>query len=178
MRRSIVGAEAKTSPSCTTFHWFLPSYWLHQLTKNKKISACLQNRIMMLCTDTRSMEWLTDGGTDFFKITSGVLQGNTLVPYLFSICLEYVLRRALGSNLEEGFTLHIAGSRRYFDVKIIDADYSDDLAVLSDRLKDATRLLHHSEKAANEVGLNINSKNSRISVLQSTSFWNYQITEK
>lgn len=104
-------------------------------------------------TDTRSMEWLTDGGTDFFKITSGVLQGNTLVPYLFSICLEYVLRRALGSNLEEGFTLHIAGSRRYFDVKIIDVDYSDDLAVLSDRLTDATRLLHHSEKATNEVGL-------------------------
>ena len=45
---------------------------------------------------------------DFFKTTIGVLQGNTLAPYLFSICLDYVLRKTLGSNIELGFTLHIA----------------------------------------------------------------------
>ena len=29
--------------------------------------------------------------TDYFDIVAGVLQGDTLAPYLFIICLEYVL---------------------------------------------------------------------------------------
>ena len=32
-----------------------------------------------------------DGDTDFFDIIAGVLQGDTLAPYLFIICLDYVL---------------------------------------------------------------------------------------
>ena len=46
-----------------------------------------------------------DGGTDFFDISAGVLQGNTLAPYIFIICLDYVLRKALDKNNELGFTL-------------------------------------------------------------------------
>ena len=32
----------------------------------------------------------TDGDTDFFDIVASVLLGNTLDPYLFIICLDYV----------------------------------------------------------------------------------------
>ena len=32
-----------------------------------------------------------DGDTGFFDIVAGVLQGDTLAPYLFIICLDYVL---------------------------------------------------------------------------------------
>jgi hypothetical protein len=46
-----------------------------------------------------------DGDTDFFDITTGVLQGDTLAPFLFIICLDYVLRKALDDNLGLGFTL-------------------------------------------------------------------------
>ena len=30
--------------------------------------------------------------TDYFDIVAGVMQGDTLAPYLFIICLDYVLR--------------------------------------------------------------------------------------
>ena len=33
-----------------------------------------------------------DRDTDYFDIVAGVLQGDTLDPYLFIICLDYVLR--------------------------------------------------------------------------------------
>ena len=33
-----------------------------------------------------------DGDTEYFDIVAGVLQGDTLAPYLFIICLDYVLR--------------------------------------------------------------------------------------
>ena len=113
---------------------------------------------IMLYTDTRSMVRSPDGDTDFFDITSCVLQGDTLTPYLFITCLDYVLRRALDSNKELGFNLHTARSKRHSDVKITDANYADDLAVLSEHLADATILLHHQETATSEVGLNINAK--------------------
>ena len=37
--------------------------------------------------DTKAMVHSTDGNTDFFDNVAGVLQG----PYLFMICLNYVL---------------------------------------------------------------------------------------
>ena len=49
-------------------------------------------------------------------------------------------------------------NRRRSDVKITDANFANDLAVLSEHLKDATILLHHLEKATSEAGLNTNSK--------------------
>ena len=36
-----------------------------------------------------------DGDTPFFEITTGVLQGDTLSPFLFIICLDYVLKTSL-----------------------------------------------------------------------------------
>ena len=33
-----------------------------------------------------------DGDTEYFDIVAGVLQGDTLAPYLFIICLDHVLR--------------------------------------------------------------------------------------
>ena len=36
-----------------------------------------------------------DGDTDYFDIVAGVLQGHTLAPYLFIICLDYVPRTSI-----------------------------------------------------------------------------------
>ena len=36
-----------------------------------------------------------DGDTEYFDIVAGVLQGDTLAPYLFIICLDYVLRTSI-----------------------------------------------------------------------------------
>ena len=43
--------------------------------------------IIMLLKDTKVMVHLPDGDTDFFDIVAGVLQGDTLAPSLFIICL-------------------------------------------------------------------------------------------
>ena len=49
----------------------------------------------------RSSDW----DTDFFVIVPGVLQGNTLAPYLFIICLDYVLRTSIDLMKENSFPL-------------------------------------------------------------------------
>ena len=44
-----------------------------------------------------------DGDTDYFSIVAGVLQGDTLAPYLFIICLDYILRTSIDKIKENGF---------------------------------------------------------------------------
>ena len=54
-----------------------------------------------------------DGDTDFFDIVAGELQAEVLAPYLFIICLNYVLRTLIDLIKENGLTLEKARSRRY-----------------------------------------------------------------
>ena len=46
--------------------------------------------IMMLYRNTKVNVRSPDGDTDYFDIVANVLQGDTLAPYLFIICLDYV----------------------------------------------------------------------------------------
>ena len=54
-----------------------------------------------------------DGDTEYFDIVAGVLQRDTLAPYLFIICLVYVLRTSIDKIRENGFELTKKRSRRY-----------------------------------------------------------------
>ena len=43
--------------------------------------------------------------TDYFEIVAGVLQGDTFAPYLFIICLDYLLRTSIDKIKENVFKL-------------------------------------------------------------------------
>ena len=47
--------------------------------------------IMMLYRNTKAMVHSPDEDITFFNIVTGVLKGDTLVPYMFIISLDYVL---------------------------------------------------------------------------------------
>ena len=136
VRRIIEGVKAKNLPAVLLFIGFSKAFdSIHRQNMRKillayKIPDVTVKAIIMLYTNTSSMVRSPDGDTDLFKITSGVLQGDTLAPYLFIICLDYALRRSLDANKDLGFTLQYARSRRYPDIKVTDADYADDLATL------------------------------------------------
>ena len=44
-------------------------------------------------------------GIEYFDIVAGVLQGDTLAPYLFIISLDYVLRTSIDKMKENSFKL-------------------------------------------------------------------------
>ena len=73
----------------------------------------------------------SDGDTDYFDIVAGVLQGDTLAPYFFIICLDYVFRTSIDKIKENGFKLTKERSRMYTAKTITDADYTDDIAILA-----------------------------------------------
>ena len=86
---------------------------------------------MILNRNTKVKVRSLDGDTDYFDIVKGVLQGDTLAPYIFIICLDYVLRTSIDKIKENGFKLTKERSRRYPAQTITDANYADDIAVLA-----------------------------------------------
>ena len=105
--------------------------------------------------DTMARIKTEDGLTEAILILAGVLQGDTLAPYLFIIAIDYVMREALAGR-DVGFTLRKRKSRRHPEVKITDTDYADDLSLLSDTIEQAQEFLGSLESAASAVGLHLN----------------------
>ncbi|CAH1248879.1 DPP6 [Branchiostoma lanceolatum] len=82
------------------------------------------------------------GETDFFKIDTGVLQGDPLAPFLFIIVLDYALRKAI--NADDGLTLQRRRSSRHPAAVISDLDFADDIGLLEDTIQAAQDLLYRS----------------------------------
>ena len=113
--------------------------------------------IMILCRKTKVNVRSSDGVTDYFDIVAGILQGGTLAPYLFIICLDYVLRTPIDKIKENGFEMTKKRSRRYPAKTITDADYADDIALLANAPAQAETLLHSLERAAAGIGVHVNA---------------------
>ena len=113
--------------------------------------------ITILYRNTKVKVRSPDGDTEYFDIVAGVLQGDTLAPYLFIICLDYVLRTSIDKIKENGFELTKKRSRRYPATTITDADYADDIAILANTPDQAETLLHSLERAAASIGLHVNA---------------------
>ena len=94
-----------------------------------------------------------DGDTNYFDVVAGVLQGDTLAPYRFIICLDYVLRTSI-NKIKNDFELTKKRSRTYPAKTITDAD---DIALLANALAQAETLLHSLERAAAGIGLHVNA---------------------
>ena len=107
---------------------------------------------MILYRNTKVKVRSPDGDTDYFDIVAGVLQGDTLAPYLFIICLDYVLRTSIDKIKENGFELTKKRRRRYLAKTITDADYAKDIAILANTPAQAETLL---ERAAAGIGLHV-----------------------
>ena len=63
-----------------------------KILKAYGIPGQLIEAIAKLYMDTRARILSPDGETEFFKILAGVLQGDTLAPYLFIIVIDYIMR--------------------------------------------------------------------------------------
>ena len=74
--------------------WILPAYSLPKETVAT---------IMIFYRNTKVKVHSPDGDTEYFDIVAGVLQGDTLAPYLFIICQDYMPRTSIDKIKESGF---------------------------------------------------------------------------
>ena len=117
--------------------------------------------IMILYKNTKVKVRSSDEDTEYFDIVAVVLQGDTLAPYLFIICLDYVLRTSIDKIRENSFELTKKRSRRYPAKTITDANCTDDIAILANTPNQAETLLHSLERAATCIGLHVNAHKTK-----------------
>ena len=110
-----------------------------EILKAYGIPTKIVNTISILYKDTEAQVITPDGDTEFSEILAGGLQGGTLSPFLFIIAMDYALREATRET-HSGFTLTPRQSSRHVATYIIDTDFEDDLALISDYLEEAQLL--------------------------------------
>ena len=93
-----------------------------------------------------------DGPTKEFQTTSGILQGDTLAPFLFVIVVDYVLRQAMDTISPRGLTIG-RRSGRQSQKWVTNLDYADDIALIAEYISSAQELLTLLEVSAAKVGL-------------------------
>ena len=87
-----------------------------------------------------------------------MLQEDTLAPYLFIICLDYVLITSIDKMKDNGFKMAKERSRKYPSQTITDFDYADDIALLANTPAEADTQLHRMEPVAAGIGLPVNAQ--------------------
>ena len=128
----------------------------------------LISAIMALYCAMRAAVMTPDGLSDPFETSSGVLQGDTLAPFLFVLVLDWVLRTALPTD-EDGFLLRRRVGRRQPEKRLSVLGYADDLALLSSTVEGAQRQLDKLVSAAASVGLVVNTKKTVVLCVPGTS---------
>ena len=99
--------------------------------------------IRVLYTDTSSTILTSEGETPPFKINSGILQGDTLAPFLFIIVVDYVIRMSIDTVSSKGYEIKTRRSTRHPAQYLTDTDFADDIALISESLVNAQSLLQY-----------------------------------
>ena len=169
LRRLIEGVRSHNRKEIIVFVDFKKAFdsihrgMMMKILKAYDVPQNLLQAIEKIYENTRARVITPDGETEFFNIIAGVLQGDTLAPYLFAIVLDYVMRKTLNGKEEElGFQLHRRKSQRVPPIVVTDLDFADDLALLTEEMDQAQEVLSRLEEEARLVGLYCNAKKTEI----------------
>ena len=176
LRRIIEGVKEKNLEATIIFIDFRKAFDSIHRTKMLKILKAygipdqLVNAIRILYENTRAKIITPDGETSLFDIIAGVLQGDTLAPYIFIIILDYAMKQALRDNETElGFQIRKRMSRRIGAEIITDLDFADDIALITETLQQGQELLSRVESSTARVGLHLNADKTEVMIYNQTT---------
>ena len=104
--------------------------------------------ISIMYEDTTAKVITSDGETETVNILAGVLQGDTLAPYLVVIVIDYVMRKALLGRKEKTEEYHLS---------LLQTRTSQMILHYSEGIKDAQEILTRVEKSTKRIVLIMNT---------------------
>ena len=101
------------------------------------------------------------GNTEFFEIVSGVRQGCILLPFLFIIVTDFVMRRTMDKS-EYGIVWQKQN-------RLTDLDFADDIAMVVEKENVCQEMTTKLEEQSAQVGLNISREKMKTMVITQCS---------
>ena len=123
------------------------------------VPNCLISNIIQKDSDTSACISTELGPTEWLKTTSGVLQGDTLSPYLFIVLLNYALKKKLQADV--GFVVRKRNGSRHPAIYIGVLTYADYICLLAESIDDVECSLNRLETSAVEINLTINHNKTK-----------------
>ena len=111
---------------------------MFKILKAYRVPPNLLKTIKAIYTNTKAKVMSPGGETDVFEIMMGVLQGDTLAPFLFVIVLDYSVRKAINGREQELGTPR--NSSRISAKMQTDLDIANDIDIISDHIEQAKEL--------------------------------------
>ncbi|CAF1477548.1 unnamed protein product, partial [Rotaria sp. Silwood1] len=106
-----------------------------EVLKHYGIPMKMINAIQTIYNNSRSAVLVDGQLTEEFDVTTGVLQGDTLAPFLFIIVIDYVMKNAETQHTNEqgehGFVTNQRQSKRQPATTIHDLAFADDIALFA-----------------------------------------------
>ena len=134
---------------------------LGEVLATYRVHPRLVNGILALYRDTSAAVLTSDGQTEAFNTSSGVLQGDTLAPFLFILLLDWVLHVAVPDE-GNGFLLARRVGRRSPEQSVSVLGYADDLALVSSTTAGAQAMFSSLVSTARRIGLQVNSVKTKV----------------
>ena len=155
VRRILEGVKKKNLPALFTFIDLRKAFdtvhrgKMFKILQAYRIPDILVTAIRNMHRDTQAEVLSPDGETRSFSIQAGVLQGDTLAPYLLLIVLDYVLRRAITNNEKKfDFNLVKRQSKRIKLSVVTNCDFADDIVFMSNEVNQAQTFFNELEEVA------------------------------
>eukprot|EP00116_Pleurobrachia_bachei_P001801 sb/3462063/ len=165
LRRILEGARGQDLPIAMVFIDFVKAFdsinmkSLMKILRSYGIPGKIVDLLSWLYQNTKAKVLTADGETALFEIVAGVLQGDTLAPFLFIIALDFCITTALSKHPEIGFTIQPARGTRSRPIeaqRVSDTEFADDLALLADSTEQLGVLLREVEAVCGQIGLHCN----------------------
>ena len=158
LRRIMEGFQDYQLPLTVTFIDFKKAFdsidrrVMFAVLRHYGIPEAVVNAISTLYNNSKSAVMVDGNISDPFEVSTGVLQGDVLAPFLFIVLVDYLLKKAT-SDVDTGVVTHPRRSRRYPARVINDLDFADDIALLESTMSQAQAQLNRTTTAAKELGL-------------------------
>ncbi|XP_014783219.1 uncharacterized protein LOC106878509 [Octopus bimaculoides] len=162
LRRILEGTTVKSHLAVMIFIDFwkvfdsVDRHCLIKILQAYGISKKIQDLISLLYTNTRTQVVTPDGMTEFFEIMARVLQGHTSAPYRFFLSWWTIVCALRWRNIRLSFTVVLAQSRRVKAKKIPDAEFADDIVLVTNTTREAEELMQEVETVSMSVELKMN----------------------
>ena len=116
------------------------------------IPEVIVNAISVLYNNSKSAVMVDGNISDPFQVTTGVLQGDVLAPFLFIILIDFLMTKAT-EDTDSGVFTHPRQSRRHPGKMLNDLDFADDITLLESSIPSAQAQLNRTAAAAEQLGL-------------------------